>query len=150
MVINSATYLFHWNPNFFFIHTATPTLVAVCLVWQRAWGWFYSSMIVAVAALSYKWTDSLLMLVLNYTALFLLLRQGIVLAQSRSDEVARSSVYMILAFDLFATMLTLILKFTPFDWSQSELTGIMHYLRLAIFLTTLIFMHVRLRRFIVA
>lgn len=107
-------------------------------------------MIVAVAALSYKWTDSLLMLVLNYTALFLLLRQGIVLAQSRSDEVARSSVYMVLAFDLFATMLTLILKFTPFDWSQSELTGIMHYLRLAIFLTTLIFMHVRLRRFIVA
>ena len=150
MAINSATYHFDWNPNFFFVHLAAPTLVAVSLVWKRVRSLFFSAVIGVVAILGYLWTDYTLMVVLNYTALFLLLREGILLAKSRSEDVARSPVYVVLAFDLFATMLTLVLKFTPFDWTQAELAGTFHYLRLAIFSTTLILIHAKLRRFIVA
>ena len=148
--INSVTYLFDWNPNFYFVHIATPTLVSVALVWKRARGLLFSAVTGVVALLGYIWTDYTLMLVLNYTALFLLLREGILLAKSRSEDVARSPVYVVLAFDLFATMLTLVLKFTPFDWTQSELTDTFHFLRLAIFSTTLILIHAKLRRFVIA
>lgn len=91
VAINSVTYLLNWNPDFYFVHIATPTLVSVALVWKRARGLLFSAVTGVVALLGYLWTDYTLMLVLNYTALFLLLREGILLAKSRNSRTRFTS-----------------------------------------------------------
>ncbi len=61
-----------------------------------------------------------------------------------------SVVYIVLAIDLFATMLILSMKLTDYNWNASELIKYVHLTRVSIFLTTLTVMHVKLRRFVLA
>jgi len=51
---------------------------------------------------------------------------------------------------MFATMIILPLKYTSYNWHEAELIHSLQYIRLAIFITTTIIIHVKLRRFIVA
>lgn len=135
---------------FYFIHAFLPPTVISFLI-LRNYNWILR-LIAAICfgAINYFFEFDVIIILIYYLAIWFALREGYRLSKRRSTELSRSVVYIAIAIDMFATMIILVLKATDFDWHVSQLIQYVHYLRLSIFLTTLIIMHVKLRRFIVA
>ena len=137
--------------TFYFIHAFAPPVICSLLVYNY-WRHLYILIISAIliGLINYYFNfDWWIVMIYNVT-IGLLLRKGHLLTKKRSVELSRALVYVAMAIDLFATMMILPLKYTSYNWHEAELIQYLQYLRLSIFMTTLIIIHVKLRRFIVA
>ena len=136
---------------YYFIHAFAPPIISSLIIWNH---WRQLNILLFAAILvgfiNYYFKIDEYIVLIYYIAIGLLLRQGYLLTKKRSIEMYRAVVYVAIAIDLFATMLILPLKFTSYDWHESQLIQYVQYLRLSIFLSTSIILHVKLRRFIVA
>jgi hypothetical protein len=139
-------------PNFkyYFMHAFLPPMVISSLAIKKQVGIPPIIMALLVGAINFYFELDVVILFLYYVAIWLALRQGYRMSKQRSTELSRSVVYVAIAIDMFATMIILVLRVMDFNWQESQLIQYVHYLRLTIFLTTLITLHVKLRRFIVA
>lgn len=135
---------------YYFLHAFLPPTVISFLI-LRNYNWILR-LIAAICfgAINYYFEFDVIIILIYYLSIWFALREGYRLSKRRSTELSRSVVYIAIAIDMFATMIILVLKATDFDWHVSQLIQYVHYLRLSIFLTTLIILHVKLRRFIVA
>jgi hypothetical protein len=136
---------------YYFIHAFAPPIISSLIIWNH---WRQLNILLFAAILvgfiNYYFKIDGYIVLIYYIAIGLLLRQGYLLTKKRSIEMYRAVVYVAIAIDLFATMLILPLKFNSYDWHESQLIQYVQYLRLSIFLSTSIILHVKLRRFIVA
>jgi hypothetical protein len=132
------------------MHAFLPPMVISSLAIKKQVGIPPIIMALLVGAINFYFELDVVILFLYYVAIWLALRQGYRMSKQRSTELSRSAVYIAIAIDMFATMIILVLRTLDFNWQESQLIQYVHYLRLAIFLTTLIILHVKLRRFIVA
>jgi hypothetical protein len=132
------------------MHAFLPPMVISSLAIKKQVGIPPIIMALLVGAINFYFELDVVILFLYYVAIWLALRQGYRMSKQRSTELSRSVVYVAIAIDMFATMLILVLRALNFNWQESQLIQYVHYLRLTIFLTTLITLHVKLRRFIVA
>jgi hypothetical protein len=132
------------------MHAFLPPMVISSLAIKKQVGIPPIIMALLVGAINFYFELDVVILFLYYVAIWLALRQGYRMSKQRSTELSRSAVYIAIAIDMFATMIILVLRVMDFNWQESQLIQYVHYLRLTIFLTTLITLHVKLRRFIVA
>jgi hypothetical protein len=132
------------------MHAFLPPMVISSLAIKKQVGIPPIIMALLVGAINFYFELDVVILFLYYVAIWLALSQGYRMSKQRSTELSRSVVYVAIAIDMFATMLILVLRALNFNWQESQLIQYVHYLRLTIFLTTLITLHVKLRRFIVA
>lgn len=111
---------------------------------------FLTGSAILVGSINYYFKLDWCIVLIYNAAIGLLLRKGYLLTMKRSVELSRALVYLTIAVDMFATMIILPLKYTSYNWHEAELIHSLQYIRLAIFITTTIIIHVKLRRFIVA
>lgn len=137
--------------TYYFIHAFTPPVVGSLLVWNK-WRhvFFLTGSAILVGSINYYFKLDWCIVLIYNAAIGLLLRKGYLLTMKRSVELSRALVYLTIAVDMFATMIILPLKYTSYNWHEAELIHSLQYIRLAIFITTTIIIHVKLRRFIVA
>lgn len=135
---------------YYFLHAFLPPTVISFLILKNHYWIIRLIGAICFGAINYYFEFDVSIILIYYLAIWFALREGYQLSKRRSTELSRSVVYIAIAIDMFATMIILVLKATDFDWHVSQLIQYVHYLRLSIFLTTLIIMHVKLRRFIVA
>jgi len=156
LVVNSVLYegltalQIPWRHIYYFMHAFLPPMVISSLAIKKQVGIPPIIMALLVGAINFYFELDVVILFLYYVAIWLALSQGYRMSKQRSTELSRSVVYVAIAIDMFATMLILVLRALNFNWQESQLIQYVHYLRLTIFLTTLITLHVKLRRFIVA
>ena len=137
--------------TYYFIHAFAPPVICSLLVWNY-WRHLYILLVSAIliGLINYYFNFDWWIVLIYNVAIGLLLRKGYLLTKKRSVELSRALVYVAIAIDLFATMIIVPLKYTSYNWHEAELIQYLQYLRLSIFMTTLIIIHVKLRRFIVA
>lgn len=135
---------------YYFMHAFLPPLVISMLVLKKQIWIPRLILAIFVGTINYYFEYEAVILLIYYLAVWLAMREGYLMSKQRSIELSRSVVYIAIAIDMFATMIILVLKDMDFNWHESQLIQYVHYLRLAIFLTTIITLHVKLRRFIVA
>jgi hypothetical protein len=86
-------------------------------------------------------------LILYITAIYLLIFKANKLAKLSSHNIQKSVIYIILAIDLMFSMSILILRKFNFDWQAAQLIVYMGAGNLIVFTTTIVALHVQLRRF---
>jgi hypothetical protein len=156
LVVNSVLYegltalQIPWHCMYYFMHAYLPPLVISMLVLKKLIWIPRLILAILVGTINYYFEYDAVIILIYYLAVWLALREGYRMSKQRSIELSRSVVYIAIAIDMFATMIILVLRVMDFNWHESQLIQYIHYLRLAIFLTTIITLHVKLRRFIVA
>lgn len=83
---------------------------------------------------------------LCFIAIFILLKSSVLMVKWKKLDIYKSSFYIILALDLFASFLELSLGNTPFDWNESVYINYLWYGLISMYLFTLISLNVFFRR----
>lgn len=93
------------------------------------------------------WIDSFAVYIsLCFIAIFILLKSSVLMVKWKKLDIYKSSFYIILALDLFASFLELSLGNTPFDWNESVYINYLWYGLISMYLFTLISLNVFFRR----
>jgi len=87
---------------------------------------------------------------LCFIAVFILIRNSISMLKWKKLDIYKSSFYIILSLDLFASFLELSLGNTPINWSNSIYINYFGYGLTSMFLFTLISLNVFFRRLFIA
>ena len=133
---------------FLFYHATAPIAVILGILMTPKSGAIpVIGAIIVLAVLQFNFANSHYYIALYYIAIYLLIRRSLDCLKNRNSELKKSSLYLVLSIDLLATMLALTLKQTNYNWEFSELLPYLHIGRLAVFITTLIFLNVQFSRF---
>ena len=93
------------------------------------------------------WIDSFTAYIFLYVmAISFLIKRSISMVRREKLNIYKSSLYIILALDLFASFLELSLGNTPFDWSESLYINYLWHGLISMYLFTLISLNVFFRR----
>lgn len=149
--VNSFLYEIGLTDIFYLVHSFTPPILSATIIYKNHKHFVLIAIVAVIYGLfGYLFQLNIPILFMYYFTIGLLLKTGYLLSKERSHMLTISVVYIVLAIDLFATMLILSMKLTDYNWNASELIKYVHLTRVSIFLTTLTVMHVKLRRFVLA
>lgn len=150
-VVNEALFLFMDSDNrlvYNFVHTTMPLAFVLTLLLRDKYK--VSKVLVLITGLmacNLFFTVLDLQIVVYIWAVALLVLEALRYSKKSSAHIKQSSLFLILAVQQTAAFLIFVLSVYPADWNASEYVGYLHIVILSIFITTLIMLNVKFRRF---
>lgn len=136
------------DPLFRFYHAFAPLGIVIAVGFSERLKLIYLvPLTLSLSLINLTLYNYLIYLFLYITAIYLLINKANKLAKLSSHNIQKSVIYIILAIDLMFSMSILILRKFNFDWQAAQLILYMGAGNLIVFTTTIVALHVQLRRF---
>ena len=150
LLLNNLGHIFlnQSDPLFRFYHAFSPLGIVVAVSFAKKLKLIYlAPLTLLLSLINLILYHYLIYLILYITAIYLLINKANKLAKLSSHNIQKSVIYIILAIDLMFSMSILILRKFNIDWQAAQLILYMGAGNLIVFTTTIVALHVQLRRF---